>query len=186
MKIIVRNRNKNIEVNNITSKEEMVWVAPEQFTAITTDAATVATEFMKKHPQIHEVKFSVLPQMDDEEDEEQFRAEPVSKEEGMRVTMRGPEGNVVYDNREEQQKARVFIIHEDELQEELDFYAVHHPNDHWTMEQLKNNLSAASCAEGETFGHSVSMEDPDICHTFKCLCQTSEVVVYEYQGTSKC
>lgn len=186
MKIIVRNRNKNIEVNNITSKEEMVWIAPEQFTAITTDASAAATEFMKKHPQIHEVKFSVLPQMDDEEDEEQFRAEPVSKEEGMRVTMRGPEGNVVYDNREEQQKARVFIIHEDELQEELDFYAVHHPNDHWTMEQLKNNLSAASCAEGETFGHPVSMEDPDICHMFKCLCQTNEVGVYEYQGASKC
>lgn len=95
MKIIIRNRNKNIEVSNITRKEEMVWIDPDKFTQITTDAATMATEFMKKHPQIHEVKFSVLPQMDDEEDEEEYNAEPVGKEEGMRVSMKDTDGNVV-------------------------------------------------------------------------------------------
>ena len=95
MKIIIRNRNKNIEVSNITRKEEMVWIDPDKFTQITTDAATMATEFMKKHPQIHEVKFSVLPQMDDEEDEEEYNAEPVRKEDGMRVSMKDTDGNVV-------------------------------------------------------------------------------------------
>ena len=83
MTIIIRNRNKNIEVSNITSKEEMVWIQPEQFEQITTDAGTMATEFMRKHPQIHEVKFSVLPQMDDEEDEEQFYG---SEEEDLQPT----------------------------------------------------------------------------------------------------
>lgn len=103
MKIIIRNRNKNIEVNNITSKEEMVWVTPEQFTEITTDAATMATEFMKKHPQIHEVKFSVVPEMDGDEDEEQFNAEPVTKDEGVRASLKDTEGNVIYDSNEEQE-----------------------------------------------------------------------------------
>lgn len=74
MKIIIRNRNKKIKVSNITSKEEMVWIDPEKYSQITTDAGVVAIEFMQKHPQIHEVKFSVLPQMDEEEDEEQFYA----------------------------------------------------------------------------------------------------------------
>ena len=74
MKIIVRNRNKQIQVGNITSKEEMVWITPEQYSEITTDAGTMATEFMQKHPQIHEVKFSVLPQIDEEENEEDFYA----------------------------------------------------------------------------------------------------------------
>lgn len=75
MKIIVRNRRKKIEVSNITSKEEMVWIKPEQFEQITTDAGTMAAEFMQKHPQIHEVKFSVLPELDEQEDEEQFYGE---------------------------------------------------------------------------------------------------------------
>ncbi len=75
MKIIIRNRNKQIQVNNIASKEEMVWITPEQYTAITNDANTMAQEFMAKHPQIHEVKFSVLPQLDDDESEEDFYAD---------------------------------------------------------------------------------------------------------------
>ena len=74
MKIIVRNRKKEIQVGNITSKEEMVWITPEQYAEITTDAGTMAAEFMKKHPQIHEVKFSVLPQIDEDESEEDFYA----------------------------------------------------------------------------------------------------------------
>ena len=74
MKIIIRNRNKQIQVSNITSKEEMVWIAPELFAEITKDAGVMATEFMKKYPQIHEVKFSVLPQIDEEENEEDFYA----------------------------------------------------------------------------------------------------------------
>ena len=83
MKIIIRNRNKNIEVSNITRKEEMVWIDPEKFAQITGDAGTMATKFMEKHPQIHEVKFSVIPQMDEEEDEEEFYAgneEPKTEE----------------------------------------------------------------------------------------------------------
>lgn len=74
MKIIIRNRNKKIETVNLTSKEEMVWIQPEQYAQITTDAATTALDFMKKHPQIHEVKFSVLPELDPDEDEENFDA----------------------------------------------------------------------------------------------------------------
>lgn len=74
MKIIIRNRNKKIEVSNITSKEEMVWISPEQFSEITKDAGAMATEFMKKHPQMHEVKFSVLPELDKDEDEDEFYA----------------------------------------------------------------------------------------------------------------
>ena len=81
MKIIVRNRRKKIEVSNITSKEEMVWIKPEQFSQITSDAGAMATEFMQKHPQIHEVKFSVLPELDEQEDEEQFYA-PYDEGEG--------------------------------------------------------------------------------------------------------
>lgn len=61
-------------MSNITSKEEMVWIAPELYSEITKDAGTMALDFMKKHPQIHEVKFSVLPQIDEEEDEEEFYA----------------------------------------------------------------------------------------------------------------
>ena len=75
MKIIIRNRNKEIQVSNITSKEEMVWIAPELYAEITKDAGVAATEFMKKYPQIHEVKFSVLPQIDEEENEEDFYAD---------------------------------------------------------------------------------------------------------------
>jgi hypothetical protein len=74
MKIIVRNRNKEIQVGNITSKEEMVWIDPEKYAQITTDASVMATEFMKKYPQIHEVKFSVVPQLDEDENEEDFYA----------------------------------------------------------------------------------------------------------------
>lgn len=72
MKIIIRNRNKQIQMSNITSKEEVVWIDPELYTKITTDAGAMATEFMRKYPQIHEVKFSVLPQMDEDESEEDF------------------------------------------------------------------------------------------------------------------
>ena len=74
MKIIVRNRNKQIQVGNITSKEEMVWINPDLYAEITKDAGVMATEFMKMHPQIHEVKFSVLPQIDEEESEDEFYA----------------------------------------------------------------------------------------------------------------
>jgi len=74
MKIIIRNRDKQIQVSNITSKEEMVWIAPELFAEITKDAGVMATEFMKKHPQMHEVKFSVLPELDKDEDEDEFYA----------------------------------------------------------------------------------------------------------------
>lgn len=134
MKIIIRHRNKKIEVNNVTSKEEMVWIDPEKFTQITTDAGTMAAEFMEKHPQIHEVKFSVLPQMDEEEDEEQYNAS---------------------DN--ETQKPRVIIIGEEKLQEQIDYYAAQYPDDHWTMEQLKDRLATDDQAtEGMTFGDSVS------------------------------
>lgn len=80
MKIIVRNRNKQIQVGNITSKEEMVWIDPEKYAQITTDASMMATEFMKKYPQIHEVKFSVLPQLDEEESEEEFYADDGDEE----------------------------------------------------------------------------------------------------------
>lgn len=163
MKIIIRNRNKNIEVSNITSKEEMVWIAPEQFAQITTDAGTMATEFMQKHPQIHEVKFSVLPQMDEEEDEEQFNAS---------------------DN--EAQKPRVIIIGEEKLQEQIDQYAAEYPDDHWTMEQMKENLiTDEQVGEGLTFGDSVSKQDPDMCHWFTCVCLTQDVAVFEYKGTYK-
>lgn len=74
MKIIVRNRNKQIQVSNITSKEEMVWINPDLYAEITRDAGVMASEFMQKYPQIHEVKFSVLPQIDEEENEEDFYA----------------------------------------------------------------------------------------------------------------
>ena len=74
MKLIVRNRKNNIEVSNITKTEEMVWITPEQFSQITSDAGIMAAEFMKKHPQIHEVKFSVVPELDKDEDEGQFYA----------------------------------------------------------------------------------------------------------------
>lgn len=74
MKIIIRNRDKQIQVSNITSKEEMVWIAPEIFAEITKDAGVMATKFMKKYPQIHEVKFSVLPELDKDEDEDEFYA----------------------------------------------------------------------------------------------------------------
>ena len=165
MKIIIRHRNKKIEVNNITSKEEMVWVTPELFTSITTDAGTMASEFMEKHPQIHEVKFSVLPEMDSEEDEEQFNASEA-----------------------EPLKPRVIIIGEEKLQEQIDYYATQYPDDHWTMEQMKERLATDDdrFADGMTFGDSVSMQDPDMCHTFKCVCLTPEVYVFEYQGISKC
>jgi hypothetical protein len=52
----------------------MVWIEPDLYAKITTDAGLIATEFMKKYPQIHEVKFSVLPQMDEDENEEDFYA----------------------------------------------------------------------------------------------------------------
>ena len=48
MKIIIRNRNKEIQVSNITSKEEMVWIAPELYAEITKDAGVAATEVMKQ------------------------------------------------------------------------------------------------------------------------------------------
>ena len=74
MKIIVRNRDRQVQVSNITSKEEMAWIDPDLYANITRDAGVAATEFMKKYPQIHEVKFSVLPQIDDDENEEDFYA----------------------------------------------------------------------------------------------------------------
>lgn len=163
MKIIIRNRNKNIEVSNITSKEEMVWIDPEKFSQITTDAGTMATEFMQKHPQIHEVKFSVIPEMDSDEDEEQYNAS---------------------DN--ETQKPRVIIIGEEHLQEQIDNFAAEYPDDHWTMEQMKERLATDElAAEGMTFGDSVSMQNPDLCHWFTAVCITPEVCVFEYKGTYK-
>lgn len=103
MKIIIRNRNKNIETVSLASKEEMVWITPEQFTEITKDAAKTAIEFMKRNPQFHEVKFSVLPQMDDEEDEDEYNACPVDADEGGRASVRDTDGNIVYDTRDGQQ-----------------------------------------------------------------------------------
>jgi hypothetical protein len=74
MKVIIRNRKENFEASNIVSKEEVVWIQPDQFTQIMSDAFTAAEEFMKKHPQFHEVRFSVLPQMDEDENEEDYNA----------------------------------------------------------------------------------------------------------------
>lgn len=163
MKIIIRHRNKNIEVNNITSKEEMVWIDPEKFAQITKDAGAMASEFMEKHPQIHEVKFAVLPEMDDDEDEEQFNA-----------------------SENEAKKPRVIIIHEEHLKEQIDLCAAQYPDDHWTMEQLKDRLATDEQAtEGMTFGDSVSTQNPDMCHWFTAVCITPDVCVFEYKGTYK-
>lgn len=167
MKIIIRNRKKQIQVSNITSKEEMAWIDPEQFTDVTTDAGRMAAEFMKEHPQFHEVKFSVLPQIDEDEDEEEFCA---GEDEGG-----------------DGKKRRVVIIGEEQLQEDVNRYAEQYPGDHWTMEQLNDRLAKADgISEGDTWGDSVSMEDPDRCYTFKCICLADDAAVYEYQGLHKC
>lgn len=163
MKIIIRNRNKKIEVSNITSKGEMVWISPEQLSEITTDAGVMATEFMKKHPQMHEVKFSVLPELDKDEDEDEF-----------------------YANDGEAQKPRVVIIGEEKLQSDLDEQAAQYPDDHWTMEQVRERLTdTEQTAEGITFGDSVSKQNPDLCHWYECVCLTQDVAVYLYKGTYK-
>lgn len=166
MKIIIRNRNKQIQVSNITSKEEMVWIMPELYADITKDAGAMATEFMQKYPQIHEVKFSVLPQVDEEEDEDEY-AQMAEDEKGG----------------EEQQRI-IVIIGEELLQEKIDYYASLYPDDHWTMEQIREHL--AEHVSIEEFGDSVSAKVPDTCHVFKPLRITSEVAVYEYKGISKC
>jgi len=64
MKLIVRNRNKQIQFVNVASKEEMVWVDPEVYSQLSSDAAKAAIDFMKEHPKIHEIKFSTLPELD--------------------------------------------------------------------------------------------------------------------------
>lgn len=74
MKLIVRNRNKQIQFVNVASKEEMVWVDPEVYSQLSHDAAEAAINFMKEHPKIHEIKFSTLPELDPDEDEENFDA----------------------------------------------------------------------------------------------------------------
>ena len=74
MKLIVRNRNKEIQFVNVASKEEMVWVDPDVYAQLSHDAAEAAIEFMKNHPKIHEIKFSTLPELDPDEDEESFDA----------------------------------------------------------------------------------------------------------------
>ena len=164
MKIIIRNRNKQIQVSNITSKEEMAWITPKQFQDVTTDAGAMAAEFMQKHPQIHEVKFSVLPQIDEEEDEEEFHA-----------------------GDDKERMPRVIIIGEEQLQADVDSYASQYPEDHWTMELLRESLAKAdSISEGMEFGDSVSKNDPDQCYNFRCVCLASDVNVYQYLGLSKC
>ena len=164
MKIIVRNRKKQIQVGNITSKEEMIWINPELYAEITSEAGAMAAEFMKKFPQIHEVKFSVLPQMDAEESEEDF-----------------------YAGEEEAQSRRVIIINEDKLEENLAMYASQYPDDHWTMDQVKERLNKTDdINEGMEFGDSVSTQEPDTCHHYKAVCISPDVVVYEYLGISKC
>ena len=164
MKIIVRDRKKQIQVSNITSKEEMAWITPEKFTAITSDAGEMATEFMKKHPQIHEVKFSVLPQLDEEEDEEEF-----------------------YSGEDEDGQPRVIIIGEEQLQEDVSRYALQYPDDHWTIEQLRERLAKAEdISEGMEWGDSVCTDDPDTCYTFKCYCLAKDVKVFQYLGICKC
>ena len=72
MKIIVRDWKGKIDVVNLTSKEEMVWIDQALYSEITTEASKAAMDFMKRYPQIHEVKFSVWPQLDEEENEEDF------------------------------------------------------------------------------------------------------------------
>lgn len=74
MKLIVRNRNKQIQFVNVASKEEMVWVDPVVYSQLSHDAAEAAINFMKEHPKIHEIKFSTLPELDPDEDEENFDA----------------------------------------------------------------------------------------------------------------
>lgn len=74
MKLIVRNSNKQIQFVNVASKEEMVWVDPEVYSQLSHDAAEAAINFMKEHPKIHEIKFSTLPELDPDEDEENFDA----------------------------------------------------------------------------------------------------------------
>ena len=164
MKIIIRNRNKQIQVSNITSKEEMAWITPKQFQDVTTDAGAMATEFMQKHPQIHEVKFSVLPQIDEEEDEEEFHA-----------------------GEELDSQRRVIILEEDRLRGDLEHYAAQYPDEHWTMELLRESLAKAEgISEGMEWGDSVSKNDPDRCYTFRCVCLADDVAVYQYLGISKC
>ena len=164
MKIIIRNRNKQIQVSNITSKEEMAWITPKQFQDVTTDAGAMAAEFMQKHPQIHEVKFSVLPQIDEEEDEEEFHA-----------------------GEELGSQRSVIILEEDQLRVDLEHYAAQYPDEHWTMELLRESLAKAEgISEGMEFGDSVSQEDLDTCYNFRCVCLADDVAVYQYLGISKC
>lgn len=88
MKIIVRNRNKKIENISLASKEELVWIEPQVLEKLSKDAFKTAIDFMEANPKIHEVKFSTLPELDPDEDEESFDAydQPQGDQQGDGVT----------------------------------------------------------------------------------------------------
>ena len=163
MKIIIRNRNKKIEVNNITSKEEMVWIDPEKYTQITTDAGTMAMEFMKKHPQIHEVKFSVLPQMDEEEDEEQF-----------------------YASEDDCQKPdrQVVIKNEEKLRE--DMASMSDITTLYTLDEIRETLkNYEDVGDGTAFGFSVCRDADESRRCFGFYQNSYQNAEYEYYGLDK-
>ena len=171
MKIIIRNRNKQIQVSNITSKEEMVWIAPELFAEITKDASVAATEFMKKYPQIHEVKFSVLPQMDEEESEEEFYA--------------GEDDN----NQSAEQKdgkRQITIRNYDKLKE--DWYMLQDIKSLLTTDEIYNEL-AEYCDQGDgtIFGFSVCHDGDESRRgfAFRQVSYTDNKAEYEYVGLDK-
>ena len=127
---------------------------------------------------------SKRPQMDDEEDEEEFNAQPVTEEEGARASLKEANAGAAGEG---EHKPKVIIVGEEQLQEKIDHYASKYPDDHWTMEQIKERLATDEQAtEGMEFGDAVSLKEPDTCHTFKCVCITPDVAVYEYKGISKC
>ena len=165
MKIIIRNRNKKIETVNLTSKEEMVWIQPELYTQITVDAAEMAMEFMKKHPQIHEVKFSVLPQLDEEENEEDFYA----------------------DDQSDSKERKVVIFNEDVLKEQVESFRKEFKSA-YSLEEIYDELRSYDAMEpGNYFGFGICKDDGESrrCYDFAQLSFSDEVVEYEYKGLSK-
>lgn len=78
------------------------------------------------------------------------------------------------------------VIHRiGELTKDVEYYAKMFPNNHFTLQELINQLKKDALLLGDEFGYSVSGEWEERCYCFKVLSSNPELVEIEYIGIGK-
>jgi hypothetical protein len=81
---------------------------------------------------------------------------------------------------------QAIVIHRiRELTRDVDYYAKMFPDNHFTLQELINQVKKDALSLGGEFGYSVSGEWKERCYCFKVLARDTELVEIEYIGIGK-